>query len=95
LPCATFDDRPGGVNLQDSRFEEFIRGYRSARELTDEQLAQIPLFLRFSNMLKYAELLAIVEEESQSGEPDWLAELRQKLSGMVGRYRVEMGEESR
>ncbi len=72
-----------------------MRGYRSVREIDAEELVQIPLFLRFSNILKYAGLLPIVEEESQPGEPDWLVKLRQKLAEMVAGYREEMVGESR
>jgi Ser/Thr protein kinase RdoA (MazF antagonist) len=90
-----FGDRASQVDLRDARFGEFMRGYRSVKEIDEEELAQIPLFLRFSNILKYAELLPIVEEESQPGEPDWLVKLRQKLKWMVERYREEMVGESR
>ncbi len=89
-----FGDRASQVDLQDARFGEFVRGYRSARQIGNDELAQIPLFLRFSNILKYAELLPIVEEDSQPGEPDWLVKLRQKLAHMVAVYREEMVGES-
>jgi Ser/Thr protein kinase RdoA (MazF antagonist) len=87
-----FDDRANRVDLKDARFEVFMRGYRSIRKFEEEELAQIPLFLRFSNYLKYAGLLPVIGEESQPGEPDWLARLRQKLAGMLVRYRQEMTE---
>jgi Ser/Thr protein kinase RdoA (MazF antagonist) len=87
-----FGDRASLVDLSDARFVEFIRGYRSVRQIEEEELAQIPLFLRFSNYLKYAGLLPIIQEKSQPGEPDWLVGLRQKLAGMVAGYREEMLE---
>jgi Ser/Thr protein kinase RdoA (MazF antagonist) len=87
-----FGDRASRVDLQDARFVEFMHGYRSVRQIEEEELDRIPLFLRFSNYLKYAELLPIIEEESQPGEPDWLVKLRQKLVQMVAGYREEMVE---
>ena len=85
-----FDDLASQVNLQDARFVEFIRGYRSVRQISGEDLAHIPLFMRFSNFLKYGELLSIIDEEALPGAPDWVEKLRQKLAGMVTKYRKEL-----
>jgi Ser/Thr protein kinase RdoA (MazF antagonist) len=85
-----FDDRASQVDLSYPVFQDFIRGYRSVRQIEDEELTQIPLLFLMLNLRMYAELGDIVAEGVEMDEPKWAAELRKNLSGMRTKYRQEL-----
>jgi Ser/Thr protein kinase RdoA (MazF antagonist) len=85
-----FDDRASQVDLSHPVFQDFIQGYRSVRQIEDEELTQISLLFLMLNLRMYAELEDIVAEGVEPDEPKWAAELRQKLASMRDKYRQEL-----
>ena len=85
-----FDDRASGVVPANPLLASFVRGYRSARRLDDEDLVLIPTFMLMSNLLFYSSLRIIVEEGRDDSEPEWVAVLRGMLQGKIQKYREEL-----
>jgi Ser/Thr protein kinase RdoA (MazF antagonist) len=85
-----FGDRASRFDSKNPGFRAILAGYRSARALSDAEVAKMPLFLVMSHLLNYAELLSIVEEDRDMYEPQWTQDLRKKLSGYIDGYREEL-----
>ena len=85
-----FDDRTSCVDLANPLLVSFVRGYRSARWLGDDELPCLPFFMLMSNLLFYASLRIIVEEGRADSEPEWVEGLRGKLRTKIERYRSEI-----
>lgn len=83
-------DRASQVNLQHPAFLDFLEGYRSVRGISPQELTRIPLFQLNCNLLKFSELLEIIEEGKEPDEVAWAAELREKLTRKVESYRTEI-----
>jgi Ser/Thr protein kinase RdoA (MazF antagonist) len=82
-----FDDAADRVNLDQTQFLAFVQGYRSAKEIDQEELELIPLFLRMHHLAMFARLLRALGSGAQPNEPDWLARLREKLLAKIAKYR--------
>lgn len=82
-----FDDSPEQVNFQNETFQSFIRGYRTARSLSEEELRLMPLFIRVQNLVTYARLYRALTPVDPAGELSWMAGLRDKLSAKMAVYR--------
>jgi Ser/Thr protein kinase RdoA (MazF antagonist) len=65
---------------EDPRIQAFIRGYRSKREITDEELRSIPLMILFDKIYVYARLVRSIEGSEMPDEPKWVTDLRGKLA---------------
>ena len=65
---------------EDPRIQAFIRGYRSKRRITDEDLQTIPLMILFDKVYVYARLVRSIEGSETPGEPEWVTNLREKLA---------------
>ena len=90
LRCATcIKDRSSRVNLEDERFQAFVRGYRSQRPIDEDALRLIPLFLRWHNLVSFARIAHALSGGAVDGEPHWLTNLRQHLAGILDGYRQE------
>ena len=74
-----YEDSVDRIDLEDERFQAFLRGYRSVRPLSDETLANLPLFLRFDSLYGYSRIYRSTEEGPIEGEPQWTTDLRDKL----------------
>ncbi|RPI28863.1 MAG: hypothetical protein EHM70_16290 [Chloroflexota bacterium] len=85
-----FDDRLAQVDLNHPSFKDFVRGYRMARDISAEDLDQIPMLLLINHILKFTELLLNIQENPQDSEPEWLVKLRRKLASFVEIYRQEL-----
>jgi len=81
--CDKFDDIDNAV-------EEFIKGYRSERALSEEMLNNSQVFRRFANLYGYARILRSAEEQWDN-EPDWLINLRRKFSNLLENRRATFG----
>jgi len=57
----------------------FIEGYRSEYAIEDDQLAAMPAFRRFANLYGYTRVVRAMQE-CWENEPEWLVELRAKLT---------------
>lgn len=65
-------------------------GMRSTRRspLADEQIAQIPLFLRLVRLIQFARITRALDITKDSGQPDWLSGLIDKLEDRMDAYRM-------
>jgi Ser/Thr protein kinase RdoA (MazF antagonist) len=82
-----FDDSAEKVELQNKSFQNFIAGYRQVKEITQEDLVLIPMFLKLHNLITFAKLHRALEIQEIQGEPVWLEELRKKLTLKMQIYR--------
>ncbi len=62
--------------------KEFIKGYRSEYDISDEMLSLLPVFRKFSKLYGYVRVIRSVEEKWDN-EPDWMIELRIKLKNLL------------
>lgn len=62
----------------------FLRGYRSERPYTEEMAAVRPLMRQFVGLYGCAKLMRASAEPVEN-EPQWMTELRGKLSGAIAR----------
>ena len=76
-----------GVNLKDERFREFINGYKTEFYLDDDLIKDLPKFLRFHNLTTFTKLLRTLDIKDTKDKPDWLVNLKNKLSKVVKNYR--------
>ena len=74
-----FEEHSGGFDMAEERFAAFLRGYRSVRMMSDEEIALIPLFVRLDKIYVYARLHRSILEGPEPGEPQWTTDLRDKL----------------
>jgi Ser/Thr protein kinase RdoA (MazF antagonist) len=65
---------------EDPRIQAFIKGYRSNKRITDEDLQTIPLVILFDKIYVYARLVRSIEGSETPGEPEWVTDLRGKLA---------------
>jgi Ser/Thr protein kinase RdoA (MazF antagonist) len=82
-----FDNRIEQIDFTDERFQAFMAGYRSLRQMETEELKTIPLFLRLHNLVTYARVYRAMIGERQE-ESHWLQELRQELQDRLRQYRI-------
>jgi Ser/Thr protein kinase RdoA (MazF antagonist) len=66
---------------------EFLGGYRAVRELSDVDLARLPLFAAAHAAAWLQRLPAVLAEPSTGPEPPWLGPLRDKLAAHAVRQR--------
>lgn len=87
-----FGDSADKVDLQHETFLHFIKGYRSARPLGQEELKLIPLFLRLDNLITFAKLHHALTPTDPDGELPWMVDLRSKLAAKMQFYRDEFSK---
>jgi Ser/Thr protein kinase RdoA (MazF antagonist) len=88
-----FGDNAAQVDLHHPSFLAFVQGYRQVREIPQEEVERIPLFLQLHNLRSFARVSQVVAEPAQDDDPAWLAELRQKLARKVKDYREGLSED--
>ena len=84
-----FEDSAEKVDLRNESFQNFLAGYRLVRDITQEELELIPMFLRLHNLITFAKLHRTLGTDEAQGEPVWLEALRKKLSLKMQFYRDE------
>ena len=65
----------------------FIEGYSSMFEINHNLFASMPIFRRFANLYRYTRDLRAIEETWEN-EPEWLVELRAKLTASLASRRL-------
>ena len=70
----------------------FIEGYRSRFDLDDDLFVTMPAFKRFANLYRYARVARAIQEQWDN-EPDWMVELRKKLSNALVKASESFGKE--
>ncbi len=85
---AAIDDELPKAHAPAAR-QDFIRGYRTTFEVSDDSLELLPLISRYWSLIGYASLLRSTAEK-WANEPDWLVGLRKKLdaamTGLLGGF---------
>ena len=64
-----FEDRGSRVNLEDERFQAFLRSYRAQRSIDQDALRLIPLFLRWHNLVGFARIAYSIFDTSPQSTP--------------------------
>ena len=78
------------VDVENSNFLAFIRGYREQYSLDDAFLSYVPLFIRFANLFAYTKLVRSVDISDNPTYPEWLRGLRLKLTNKMASYRSSL-----
>lgn len=66
----------------DSSLNQFIKGYRSEHDISDEMLTLLPAFRRYADLYGYVRVLRSVEEKWDN-EPEWMVDLRLRLENSL------------
>ena len=82
-----FDDQAARIDIADARLQAFVAGYRELRSLTEDDLRQLPLFLRMHNLVSFAKLLRAADIHDTHAAPDWVVDLQAKLLRKAQTYR--------
>jgi Ser/Thr protein kinase RdoA (MazF antagonist) len=72
-----------GVDLSDRQVRLFLDGYRRAASLSDSEIQRIPMFIRVHNLITYKMLRESMDENTESGQPEWVNELITKLKNKL------------
>lgn len=71
--------------------ELFLQGYRSVMPIEESMLSMMPVFRRYVNLCGYARILRSVEEKWEN-EPEWMIDLRDKLTAAMDKRRSGFGK---
>jgi Ser/Thr protein kinase RdoA (MazF antagonist) len=85
-----FGESANRVDLQHESLLHFVEGYRTMRQIDQEELKLIPLFLRLDSLIDFAKLHRTMTPIDPAGELPWMAGLRDKLSAKMQFYRDEL-----
>jgi Ser/Thr protein kinase RdoA (MazF antagonist) len=82
-----FADQAEQIDVTETRFQAFVTGYRMMRSVTDEELRQLPLFLRIHNLVSFTKLLRAADIDDAHAAPAWVVDLQAKLLRKAQTYR--------
>ena len=88
IAFALRDHFDAGGDLHATGMRAFLGGYAAHTPLADEQIAQIPLFLRLVRLIQFARIIRALNITKDSGQPDWLSGLIDKLKDRMDAYRM-------
>jgi Ser/Thr protein kinase RdoA (MazF antagonist) len=83
-----FNDDSTQVNLTDVHLLSFLEGYRSVRAMPDEEIQQIPLFLRLHNLLLFTKIIRSLGPDAPPDDPPWMISLRTRFLAILDKYRA-------
>jgi Ser/Thr protein kinase RdoA (MazF antagonist) len=75
-----------GADLHSPGVRAFLDGYAAHTPLADEEIAQIPLFLRLGRLIQFARIARALDVTKDPGQPDWLSGLIDKLEDRMDAY---------
>ncbi|HEY2491923.1 MAG TPA: phosphotransferase [Paenibacillus sp.] len=75
------------VDLDNSKFQAFIKGYKQENTMNESLLVELSGFLRIHNLLLFTKLLKVVDVPESDSNPHGLQGLRQKLINILNRHR--------
>ncbi|WP_421384098.1 phosphotransferase enzyme family protein [Bacillus salacetis] len=75
-----------GIDLQGKKFALFLEGYRKASALSDQEIDNLPMFLRLHNLITYKGLLGTLDVRLDPEQPEWVNELITKLERKLNFY---------
>ncbi|MBM7662178.1 Ser/Thr protein kinase RdoA (MazF antagonist) [Bacillus mesophilus] len=77
----------GEFTMQSLIINKFIEGYESETKLDSSLLVHAQEFMRIHELVTFAALIRSVDIEESTDHPEWLINLRRKLSERIDRYR--------
>jgi Ser/Thr protein kinase RdoA (MazF antagonist) len=83
-----FDDRIERFDFSDIRLQGFIKGYRSVRNIDEQEVRWMPLFLRLDNLVAFARIYRSITDDPLEHEPQWTVDLRLKLGKELDKLRA-------
>ncbi len=75
----------------ESSVNEFIKGYGSEYDISDDMLKLLPIFRRYASLYGYVRMLLSVEEKWEN-EPEWMVNLRNRLENFLESDKSEFGK---
>jgi Ser/Thr protein kinase RdoA (MazF antagonist) len=81
-----------GASLSTPGVHAFLEGYATQSRLTDEQVAQIPLFSRLARLIQFARIARALDLAKTPVQPDWLSGLIDKLENRMNAYKMALRE---
>ncbi len=87
LSSELFGDRLECFDFTDPRLVWFLDGYHSVRPLDEQEIKRMPLFLRLDNLIAFARVYRSIADGPVENEPEWTANLRQKLGRELDKLR--------
>jgi Ser/Thr protein kinase RdoA (MazF antagonist) len=82
-----------GANLSAAGVHAFLDGYTAQTPLTDQQIAQIPLFSRLARLIQFARIGRALDLARAPDQPDWLSKLIDKLENRMDVYQMALAGE--
>ena len=70
---------------------QFITGYKTEFNITDEMLGLLPVFKRYANLYGYVRVLRSTYEKVDN-EPDWMRDLRSRLNNLLNKRKEHFGK---
>jgi Ser/Thr protein kinase RdoA (MazF antagonist) len=80
-----FDDGKN-LNINDERYREFMKGYREEKEISEDELNELPHFYRLHHYLTYKKLRRSVDLGISDDNPVWMNNLIEKLTKVMNSY---------
>ncbi|MFD2443044.1 phosphotransferase enzyme family protein [Bacillus sp. CGMCC 1.16607] len=75
------------VNLSNKSFQLFLKGYSKEMVITEQEVKEIPMFLRLHNLIMFGHLLETIDIDSSTENPQWVIGLKNKLILKIAQYR--------
>ena len=82
-----------GADLHAPGARAFFDGYAEYTPLADEQIVQIPLFLRVARLIQFARIARALDVTKDPDQPDWLRGLIDKLEDRMDAYSMALAAE--
>ena len=79
-----------GASLSTPSVHAFLDGYATQSRLSDEQIAQIPLFSRLARLIQFARIARALDLARTPVQPDWLSGLIDKLENRMNAYQMAL-----
>ena len=93
IAFALRDHFDAGADLHDPSVRAFLAGYAAHAPLADEQIAQIPLFLRLGRLIQFARITRALDVAKDPNQPVWLNGLIDKLEDRRDAYSMMLAGE--
>jgi Ser/Thr protein kinase RdoA (MazF antagonist) len=92
IAFALRDSFDTGASLSSPSVQAFLEGYAFESLLTDEQIAQIPLFSRLARLIQFARIARALDLATTPVQPDWLSGLIDRLENRMNAYQMALSE---
>jgi Ser/Thr protein kinase RdoA (MazF antagonist) len=79
-----------GADFATPSVRAFLAGYAAQTQLTDQQIAQIPLFSRLARLIQFGRIARVLDLARAPVQPDWLGRLIDKLEDRMDAYQLAL-----